>query len=121
MQIKSQTFQSVNPNEPEVVRGRGLKHRKLSPNQRRDLAADLLTGQQRFEPSLEQVCWLLGTTPVRVRAELKVRATRNGNGQADAVRAFVESWSRLSDSEREAAIKAIGVGAVWDVISRVIA
>jgi hypothetical protein len=42
------------------VSGRGFAHRKLSLEQSVGLAADVATGQRRFEPSLAQLSSLFG-------------------------------------------------------------
>jgi hypothetical protein len=122
MQLHIQNSQSVNPDAPEVVHGRGLAHRKLSRKQWLSLAADLATGQCRLDPSLGQISAITGMPVAAIRAEIKARTARNGNGNghAIAIEAFVQAWHAWSDSERDAVVKALGIGTVWDTISRVI-
>jgi hypothetical protein len=111
------------PNVNGSVNGRGLKHRKLTRQEAVSLAADLVSGQQQLKPSLEQVCDLLPVVTVAaVRAELKARAAANGNAPlSDEAAYFVAVWSALSSVDREAAVKAMGVAEVWDVLARVVA
>jgi hypothetical protein len=108
----------VNPGEPPTVCGRGLAHRKMNGWQRAALAADLLTGRVRFEPSLTQVCEIVGVAPATVRAELKSRAACEPE---DRVTVFVEGWDGLSQVEREVAFRTIGVATVWDVLAKIVA
>src|SRR5262249_34380087 len=80
-----------------------------------------VSGQRQFQPSIGQVCDLLPVTPPKVRAELKARAAANGNGNvrlSDEAAYFVAMWSALSTTDREAAVKAMGVAEVWDVLSK---
>jgi hypothetical protein len=118
MQLHIQNSQSVNPDEPKPLRGRGLKHRKLTRQERVRLAADLVTGQRRFEPSLGQVTSILDVTAPAVRAEIKAR---RGNGQASVAQAIVHAWNDASESDREVALEQIGIAAVWDVLARIVA
>jgi hypothetical protein len=122
MQTHNGNLQSVNSGEPEVVRGRGLAHRKLSRKQRLSLAADLATGQCRLDPSLGQISIITGMPVAAISAETKARATRNGNGHATAAtEALVRAWDAASEHERELAVRTIGIAAVWDVIASVCA
>jgi hypothetical protein len=122
MQLHIQNSQSVNPDEPVAVSGRGLAHRRLTRKQRVQLAADLATGQRRLDPSMGQISVLLGVPSAAIAAEIKARVGRNGNGgKPDSATLLIQAWDAASDSEREAAVKAVGVGAVWDVITRVVA
>jgi hypothetical protein len=108
----------------QKVKGRGLGHRKMTREETIRLAADLVSGQRQFQPSIGQVCDLLPVTPPKVRAELKARAAANGNGNvrlSDEAAYFVAMWSALSTTDREAAVKAMGVAEVWDVLSKVVA
>jgi hypothetical protein len=115
MQLHSENRPTVND-----VRGRGLKHRKLTREQRVRLVADFVTGEKRLELSLAQFCSLLDVTPVAVRAELKARAAANGNGLSQGVERLVETWAGLSHTEREQALQAIGVADVWDVLAKIV-
>jgi hypothetical protein len=117
--IKSAT---VNSDAPGVVNGRGLAHRKLTRNTRIKLAADIVTGQRRLDPSLNQACTILIVSPTAVREELKARGLhKNGRPPKDPVAAIVAAWAAASEHERELAVRALGVAEVWDVIARVVA
>jgi hypothetical protein len=116
-QLHIENSQSVNPDEPKPLRGRGLKHRKLTRQERVRLAADMVTGLRRFEPSLGQAGLIFDITPVAIRAEIKARRE---NGGANAAQTIVQAWNDASESDREMAINAIGVAAVWDALARVV-
>jgi hypothetical protein len=71
----------VTGNGSKPVNGRGIKHRKLSPQQRISLAADLATAVQPYVPSLADACSIVGASIPSVRNEIKKRvAAANGNG-----------------------------------------
>jgi transcriptional regulator with XRE-family HTH domain len=101
--LDSTKISSVNP-KPESICGRGLKHRKLTDDQRTCLAADLVSGHP-FKPSLAQVCSIVGVTPAAVRDELKRRAETNG-GTAIELNTFGERlrWLRTGHSESQGAL-----------------
>ena len=119
-----------------AVSGRGLRRRKLTVNQRIDLAADLVSGQRQLVPSFKHAAALLRTTPTQVRERLKWRAQRGARRQeaerrlqvqeeAETVNAEAEiladAWRSTSAEAHEVAIQMIGPAAVWDSIARVIA
>jgi hypothetical protein len=53
---------------------------------------------------------------------VKARAARkNGHPPKDFAAAIVTAWDAASEHERELAVRTIGIAAVWDVISRVVA
>ena len=119
-----------------AISGRGLRRRKLTVNQRIDLAADLVSGQRQLVPSFRQAAALLRTTPTQVRERLKWRAQREARWRgaerrlqvqegAEMVNAEAEiladAWRSTSAEAHEAAVQMIGPGAVWDAIARVIA
>jgi hypothetical protein len=113
------------PSTPDVINGnyvcgRGLARRKLSRKQRIQLAADLACGQLQLHPSLAQVSQLVGVPQTKVREELKARAAAHEASHQPATE-LVVAWESASESERETAIRAIGVAEVWDVIARVVA
>jgi hypothetical protein len=68
-------FKNPDVNNVPHVSGRGIRRRKLTRRQRVTLAADLVSGEARLAPSLNQVCELLRIPPVDVRGELKARAS----------------------------------------------
>ena len=119
-----------------AISGRGLRRRKLTVNQRIDLAADLVSGQRQLVPSFKHAAALLRTTPTQVRERLKWRAQREARRQEaerrlqvqeEAERANAEAeilaatWRSVAPESREVAIRLLGPGAVWDAIARVIA
>jgi len=119
-----------------AVSGRGLRRRKLTVNQRIDLAADLVSGQRQLVPSFKHAAALLRTTPTQVRERLKWRAQRGARRQeaerrlqvqaaAEAVDAEAEilaaTWRSAAPESREVAIRLLGPGAVWDALARVVA
>jgi len=119
-----------------AISGRGLRRRKLTVNQRIDLAADLVSGQRQLVPSFRQAAALLRTTPTQVRERLKWRAQREARWRgaerrlqvqegAEMVNAEAEiladAWRSTSAEAHEAAVQMIGPGAVWDAIARLIA
>jgi len=108
----------VNGNGAPHVSGRGLRRRKLSRDQRVYLAAGCATGELQFWPSLGQACAIFGVTTTQVREELKVRAADHEN---DPTMNLITAWNSASEDQREAAIRAIGVAEVWDVLSRAVA
>ena len=119
-----------------AISGRGLRRRKLTVNQRIDLAADLVSGQRQLVPSFKHAAALLQTTPTQVRERLKQRAQREARQQeaerrlqvqaeAEAVNAeagvLADAWRSVSPESREVAIRLLGPGAVWDALARVVA
>jgi hypothetical protein len=70
---------------------------------------------------LRQVNTLTGVSLAAIRAELKKRAAHNGNGHATAIEMLVQAWNAASETDRETALGRIGVGAVWDILARLIA
>jgi len=104
---------------PEHVSGRGLRRRRLNRRQRVHLAADLVSRERQLDPSISQVSSLLNVAPAEVSAELKARAAAHGS--KGRILALVRAWNAASESEREAAILAIGCDVVWDALARVVA
>ena len=119
-----------------AINGRGLRRRKLTLDQRIDLAADFVSGQRQLVPSFKHAAALLRTTPTQVRERLKWRAQRETRRRgaerrlqvqegAEVVNAEAEiladAWRSTSAEAHEAAVQMIGPGAVWDAIARVIA
>jgi hypothetical protein len=119
-----------------AISGRGLRRRKLTIDQRVNLAADLVSGQRQLVPSFKYAAALLRTTPTQVRERLKWRAQREARRQeverrlqvqeeAEAVNAEAEiladTWRSVSSESREVAIRLLGPGAVWDALARVVA
>jgi len=119
-----------------AINGRGLRRRKLTLDQRIDLAADFVSGQRQLVPSFKHAAALLRTTPTQVRERLKWRAQREARRRgaerrlqvqegAEVVNAEAEiladAWRSTSAEAHEAAVQMIGPGAVWDAIARVIA
>src|SRR5262249_2441440 len=103
------------------VRGRGLRRRKLTTEQRVKLAADLVCGSVQLEPSIAQTAELVRVSQARIRDELRARAAANEIDQHLPVTTLIEAWDQASEQDREVAIRAIGVAEVWDVLSRAVA
>jgi hypothetical protein len=119
-----------------AISGRGLRRRKLTVEQRIDLAADLVSGQRQLVPSFKHAAALLRTTPTQVRERLKWRAQREARRQeaerrwqvqneAEAVNAeadtIVSEWRLSSPEAREAAFRTISASEIWDVLARIVA
>ena len=123
-------------NGNSAINGRGLRRRKLTLDQRIDLAADFVSGQRQLVPSFKHAAALLRTTPTQVRERLKWRAQREARRQeaerrlqaqeeAEAVNAEAEiladTWRSVAPESREVAIRLLGPAAVWDALARVVA
>jgi hypothetical protein len=122
MNVLIQKSATVNPESNGSVCGRGLAHRKLDLEERKALAADVVSGERPFQPSLAQTASLFGITVTQIREELKERAAaRESKRESDAVYALVGAWEQAAELEREVAIRMIGVAQVWDVLSKVVA
>ena len=127
---------AVNDNGLAAINGRGLQRRKLTLDQRIELAADLACGQQHLHPSIRHVAALLKVLPLQVRARLKARAQqevewlqaerrRQVQNEAEAANIaadrIVSEWRRSSPEAREAAFRTIGASEIWDILARVVA
>jgi len=127
---------TLNGNGLDSINGRGLERRKLTLDQRIDLAADLACGQQHLHPSIRHVAALLKVLPLQVSERLKARAQQEAEWraaearwrsqeEAEAVNAEAEiladAWRSVSPESREVAIRLLGPGAVWDALARVVA
>jgi hypothetical protein len=119
-----------------AINGRGLRRRKLTIDERVDLAADLVSGQRQLVPSFKHAAALLRTTPTQVRERLKARAQREAErlraerrwqvqNEAEAVNAeadsIVREWRLSSPEAREAAFRIISASEIWDVLARIVA
>jgi hypothetical protein len=104
-----------------TINGRGLAHLKLTEDELVRLAADMATGRRPFQPSLAQTYILTGVPAAAIRAEIKARAARENGRPKDFAAAIVTAWDEASEHERELAVRTIGIAAVWDVISSVVA
>src|SRR5262249_58775148 len=82
-----------------AVSGRGLRRRKLTVNQRIDLAADLVSGQRQLVPSFKHAAALLQTTPTQVRERLKQRAQREARQQEAERRLQVQAEAEAVNAE----------------------
>ena len=127
---------TLHGNGSAAINGRGLERRKLTVDQRIDLAADLACGQQHLHPSIRHVAALLKVLPLQVSERLKARAQQEAEWraaearwrsqeEAEAVNAEAEmlaaTWRSVSPESREVAIRLLGPGAVWDALARVVA
>lgn len=113
---------------PRFVNGRGLSRRKLSPNMRARLVADILDGVVEFKPSQTQLCDIFSASSAKVR---EVRAYGNGaagNGHAepangnggDAGPTYGNGNGDITDEAIFEYVQDIGVARVWDAIVKVI-
>jgi hypothetical protein len=127
---------TLNGNGLDSVNGRGLERRKLTLDQRINLAADLASGRRLLHPSIKSTAASLKITPAQVSERLKARARQEAEwraaearwqvqNEAEAVNAEAEilaaTWRSISPESREVAIRMLGPAAVWDVIARIIA
>ena len=127
---------TLNGNGLDSVNGRGLERRKLTLDQRIDLAADLASGRRLLHPSIKSTAASLKITPAQVSERLKARARQEAKWraaearwrsqeEAEAVNAEAEiladTWRSISPESREVAIRLLGPGAVWDALARVVA
>jgi len=125
-----------NGNGLDSVNGRGLERRKLTLDQRIDLAADLASGRRLLHPSIKSTAASLKITPAQVSERLKARARQEAKWraaearwrsqeEAEAVNAEAEiladTWRSISPESREVAIRLLGPAAVWDALARVVA
>jgi hypothetical protein len=95
-----------------AVSGRGLLRRKLTPEQKIGLAADLATGQYKFEPSLLQLSDLFDVPVHHLRDELKRRSVALDDAAAE--RWAVQCEAEAIDAEADA-LAAVWNGAPSDV------
>jgi len=127
---------TLNGNGLDSVNGRGLGRRKLTLDQRIDLAADLASGRRLLHPSIKSTAASLKITPAQVSERLKARARQEAKWraaearwrsqeEAEAVNAEAEiladTWRSISPESREVAIRLLGPAAVWDALARVVA
>ena len=119
------TSQNHNGNGSDAINGRGTLRRKLTPRQRIALGADIALGVAPLAPSLKQAAAAVGISVFELRKELKARAKFRQTAeqeQWDAEQAgeIVGAWVQASDTARAKAVRAIGVGDVWDVIASIV-
>jgi len=125
-----------NGNGLDSVNGRGLERRKLTLDQRVDLAADLASGRRLLHPSIKSTAASLKITPAQVSERLKARARQEAKwraaearwqvqNEAEAVNAeadrIVSAWRLSSPEAREAAFRTIGASEIWDILARIVA
>ena len=125
-----------NGNGLDSVNGRGLERRKLTLDQRVDLAADLASGRRLLHPSIKSTAASLKITPAQVSERLRARARQEAEwraaearwrvqNEAEAVNTAVDSivseWRLSSPEAREAAFRTISAAAIWDVLARIVA
>ena len=125
-----------NGNGLDSVNGRGLERRKLTLDQRVDLAADLASGRRLLHPSIKSTAASLKITPAQVSERLRARARQEAEwraaearwrvqNEAEAVNTAVDSivseWRLSSPEAREAAFRTIGASEIWDILARIVA
>ena len=101
------------------ISGRGIRRRKLSREQRIRLAADLVSRKAQLDPSIIQSAALLSVAPADVSKELRARAAAREAKQATLI--LINAWDDASETEREDAVRMIGVAEVWGVLASVVA
>ena len=124
-----------NGNGLDSVNGRGLERRKLTLDQRVDLAADLASGRRLLHPSIKSTAASLKITPAQVSERLRARARQEAEwraaearwrvqNEAEAVNAeadrIVSAWRLSSPEAREAAFRTIGASEIWDILARIV-
>jgi hypothetical protein len=107
--------ETISVNGRRHVSGRGIRRRKLDREQRVRLAADLVTREAQLDPSISQSAVLLSVTPADVSKELRARAAAREAKQATLT--LINAWNDASETEREGAVRMIGVAEVWDVLA----
>ena len=127
---------TLNGNGLDSVNGRGLERRKLTLDQRVDLAADLASGRRLLHPSIKSTAASLKITAAQVSERLKARARQEAKwraaearwqvqNEAEAVNAeadrIVSAWRLSSPEAREAAFRTIGASEIWDILARIVA
>ena len=127
---------TLNGNGLDSVNGRGLGRRKLTLDQRIDLAADLASGRRLLHPSIKSTAASLKITPAQVSERLRARARQEAEwraaearwrvqNEAEAVNTAVDSivseWRLSSPEAREAAFRTIGASEIWDILARIVA
>jgi hypothetical protein len=117
---------ACNGNSSGAINARGIPHRGWTAEQRVAAAADAVLGTTHVVPSIGQAATQFGVSPYSVRQELKARAEAPRriqdeaewvNEQADLL---VEVWNFASPTAREAAVRVIGVGNVWNVVAPIV-
>jgi len=86
-----------------AINGRGVKHLKLTRQERISQAADVATGEKQIDLSLGQICLIFNVTPAALRAELRARGVC-GNSFTQKFKRWVEAWNGLSLVERKQAV-----------------
>ena len=127
---------TLNGNGLDSVNGRGLERRKLTLDQRIDLAADLASGRRLLHPSIKSTAASLKITAAQVSERLKARARQEAKwraaearwqvqNEAEAVNtaadSIVREWRLSSPETREAAFRTIGASEIWDILARIVA
>jgi hypothetical protein len=122
---------TVNGNGGGIVKGRGLRHRKMSRSEALQLAADVASGRP-FVPSLHHLADIFGvpigslSKAVKARTEFqKKNATEVEEVTAEPPGPFgalvlARAWYSAPPNDREWFVREVGVDAVWDVIARLI-
>jgi hypothetical protein len=115
------------------IGGRGILRRKLSTEERVELATDVALGLVTVTPSITQAAALVGAPLYRVKEEIR-RADAEYKAKADAeARAAVQEEAEVVNAQvdvivaactspvvLEAAVRTIGVATVWDAVSAIV-
>ena len=101
-----------------TIRGRGIRHRKLTHGELVELAAAAQAGQLNVgNLSKKQACTVFGVSLAEINEAIKAR---RANGDSEEVTRFVNAWNWLSPAERETAFKQIGPTEIWDTLAHVV-
>jgi hypothetical protein len=128
----------VPPKSSPIVTGRSLANRKMTAVERAFLAADTLTGEVGFTPTLIQVARLFKVSVPYVQAAKSIAAypavrhevlsgLRSLMSAANVTRhkkskaMTPAKWARADNATREQHIANLGLASVWDVVERLTA
>src|SRR5215831_16032715 len=90
-----------NGNGSAAINGRGLRRRKLTLDQRIDLAADIASGRRLLHPSIKSTAASLKITPAQVSERLKARAQAERRWQEAEARWRVQNEAEAINAEAE--------------------
>src|SRR5262245_33599159 len=96
------------------INGRGLARRHLSGDQLASMAADVVSGDVEYRPSIEQVCraFSIPTPPVRKHLKARREVGRPTPPNGRAVAKLLRDWKAADHMELVAFARAIGPGVI---------
>jgi hypothetical protein len=119
--MASISFSGNGNNGNGSISGVSLAHRKLSPRERIQLAADVVSGACQYTPTQADIASSFGVHPSQLCRELKEREERKvakRDRDSWAVDHIVMGWNSASDSALDRAVREIGLARVYDVVDR---